>query len=116
MTDEVPEVTETPAPTQIPEEAEKVLTLQDALDPNRYIDIWAVYDGDTLCQGVEVTLVAVLHGYDNLTYTLQWQVDRGDGAWAPIGQLNSTTYSFTLTEELYSAFWRVVVDITAGEV
>ena len=51
-----------------------------------------------------------------MTYTLQWEVDMGDGAWQPVGNFNNSQYSFVLTEELYNAFWRVVVNITEGEI
>ena len=114
-----PEPTEVPLetiePVEIPEDAAKMMTLQDALDPSRYIDVWAVFEGDTLYLGKPVTLMAQLHGYENLTYTLHWEVNFGNG-WEPIGERNKLSYSFEVNEALYNASWRVVVDITAAEI
>ena len=100
---------------EIPKDATKVYTLQDALNPDRSIDIWASFEGDTLCAGTRVTLYAVLNGYDNLTYNVWWEMNDGSG-WKAVGAKNSLHYSFVLNEYLYNASWRVVVDITAGEI
>ena len=100
-----------------PEEHEgvKIATITDALDASRYIDIYAIFEGDSLHAGVVVTLAASLHGYENLVYTLQWEMSDG-GDWVPVGQLNAVTYSFRLTEALYNASWRIVVNITEAKV
>lgn len=97
----------------LPEDAEKVFTLEDALNPDRSIDVYAVYDGDFFRAGMRVTLVAVFNGYDNLTYTFCWQRSDG-GAWYSVGGQNDPYYSFTMDESAYNADWRVLVEITAG--
>lgn len=99
----------------LPEDAEKVFTLEDALNPDRSIDVYAVYDGDFFRAGMRVTLVAVFNGYDNLTYTFCWQRSDG-GAWVSVGEQNDPYYSFTMDESAYNADWRVLVEITAGTV
>lgn len=96
-------------------EGVKIATITDALDASRYIDIYAIFEGDSLHAGVVVTLAASLHGYENLVYTLQWEMSDG-GDWVPVGQLNAVTYSFRLTEALYNASWRIVVNITEAKV
>lgn len=97
----------------LPEDAEKVFTLEDALNPDRSIDVYAVYDGDFFRAGMRVTLVAVFNGYDNLTYTFCWQRSDG-GDWYSVGGQNDPYYSFTMDESAYNADWRVLVEITAG--
>lgn len=97
----------------LPEDAKKVFTLEDALNPDRFIDVYAVYDGEFFRAGMRVTLVAVFNGYDNLTYTFCWQRSDG-GAWYSVGGQNDPYYSFTMDESAYNADWRVLVEITAG--
>lgn len=104
-----------PESVELPEDATKIHTLQDALNPDRSIDIWVSFEGDVLCAGTNVTLFAVLNGYENLTYAMHWEMNTGSG-WTTVGELNRLTYSFVLNEQLYNAEWRVVVDITAGEI
>ncbi len=99
----------------LPGDAEKVFTLEDALNPDRSIDVYAVYDGDFFRAGMRVTLVAVFNGYDNLTYTFCWQRSDG-GDWYSVGGQNDPYYSFTMDESAYNADWRVLVEITAGTV
>ncbi|MCI5566022.1 MAG: hypothetical protein MR400_10105 [Clostridiales bacterium] len=110
-----PEADAPEAETPAEHEGVKIATITDALDASRYIDIYAIFEGDSLHAGVVVTLAASLHGYENLVYTLQWEMSDG-GDWVPVGQLNAVTYSFRLTEALYNASWRIVVNITEAKV
>ncbi len=110
-----PEADAPEAETPAEHEGVKIATITDALDASRYIDIYAIFEGDSLHAGVVVTLAAALHGYENLVYTLQWEMSDG-GDWVPVGQLNAVTYSFRLTEALYNASWRIVVNITEAKV
>ena len=100
-----------PAATQLPEDAQILVTIEDALNPSRYIEIYAAFEGDFLNIGDNVTLYAVLHGYDGLIYELQWQVQRG-GEWIDIEYETDDTYEFTLTEENCDDTWRIEVTIT----
>lgn len=106
-----PEPSATPEATQLPENAQIVITIEDALNPDRYIEIYATYDGDFLNIGDDVTLYAVLHGYDGLVYSLQWQVYQG-GEWVDILNETDDTYEFTLTEGNCDDTWRIEVTIT----
>lgn len=110
-----PEADAPEAETPAEHDGVKIATITDALDASRYIDIYAIFEGDSLHAGVVVTLAASLHGYENLVYTLQWEMSDG-GDWVPVGQLNAVTYSFRLTEALYNASWRIVVNITEAKV
>ena len=96
----------------VPQDAEKVLTLEDVLDPNRSIDIYASWNNETPAFGGTVTFVAVLSGYDNLTYDLQWQQSEDNSAWADIDGANELRYTVQVTKANYKDFWRVEVIVT----
>ena len=102
-----------PIATQfIPWTAQKIETIEDMLDPNRTIDIYADWGGGELYFGDESTLIAVLHGYDNAVYTVQWQTSRDGAEWQDIEGATETRYTMIVTEENYLDYWRVVVTIT----
>ena len=102
-----------PIPTQtVPAGSQKQQTLEDLLDPNRRIDVYAKWEGDTLRFGDEMTLTAVLHGYDNATYTLQWQVSADANTWTNIDGETEAGMTVLVTEENYLNYWRVAVIIT----
>ncbi len=96
----------------VPQDAEKVLTLEDVLDPNRSIDIYASWNNETPAFGGTVTFVAVLSGYDNLTYDLQWQQSEDNSAWVDIDGANELRYTVQVTKANYKDFWRVEVIVT----
>lgn len=82
------------------------------LDPDRKVQIHAVYDGDALSFGDEVTLVAEMSGYDNAVYELQWQTSEDNATWSDVPGATGASCTVTMTEENYYAFWRVFVTIT----
>ena len=102
-----------PIPTQyVAINAEKIATIEDVLDPNRSVSIYASWEGDALYFGTEATLTAALRGYDNVVYTLQWETSRNAAEWRAVEGANETTYAMTVTEENYLDFWRVRVTVT----
>lgn len=96
----------------IPTNAQKIETLEDKLNPNRTVDIYADWGGGTLYFGDEATLVAVLKGYDNAVYTLQWQQSTDNATWNDIGGENGDRMQVVVTEKNYTNYWRVLVTIT----
>ena len=96
----------------VPAGAQKIQTLEDALDPNRSIDMYAVWEGDTLYFGNKATLVAVLNGYDQVVYTLQWQTSADNTNWEDVAGGTSESVSVVVTEDNYRNYWRVVVTVT----
>ncbi|MDY3280378.1 MAG: hypothetical protein SOX25_09755 [Eubacteriales bacterium] len=106
---------ETPAPIteeELPANARLMAVLQDTLNAQRSVSIYAVYDGEFLSFGDQVTFVALLRGYDNLTYTLQWQWSQDNLIWEDVPGAEQATYSFQVAEDNYQNFWRVGVTIT----
>ena len=85
---------------------------EDELSAERSISTYAVYDGDTLTFGDTVTLIAVLNGYDSLAYDLKWQSSPDNKAWTDVAGETAASYTFTITEENYTNYWRVAVTIT----
>ena len=102
-----------PIPTQtVPADAVKVLTLKDVLNPNRSIDIYASWLNQEPALGGTLQFVAILHGYDGLVYSVQWQQSPNDITWTDVPEANGLRYSVVITEKNYLDYWRVRVTIT----
>jgi hypothetical protein len=110
---EEPEVTEEPEITEEPVKTAQMLAqMIDEIDPNRTIDIYIEFNGDALELGDLVTLRGELHGYDNCTYSLQWQESLDDVNFTDVEGETNLTYTFPLTEEKCVTFWRLAVRIS----
>ena len=96
----------------VPDGANIVSSLQDALDPNRYIDIYAAWEGDVLYFGTDATLIAVLYGYDNAAYTLQWQTSKDNVNWTDVEGATQDRHSIVVNRENYLDYWRILVTVT----
>jgi hypothetical protein len=90
----------------------KVLTLDDVLEPDRSIDIYASWDNQEPAFGGTVTFVAVLYGYDQVEYTLQWQRSADNEIWKDIPDATDARYSVEVTKDNFEDYWRVEVIIT----
>ncbi len=93
------------------DEAEMTITLEDEQDVERRIEIKISYKGDSVQFGDTVTLKAKLYGYENTTYTLQWQQSTDNQRWVDIEGADEINYTFTVTAENYTNLWRVVVNV-----
>lgn len=101
-----------PETNELPANARLMAIVEDELNAERSISTYAVYDGDTLTFGDTVTLIAVLNGYENLAYDLKWQSSPDDKSWTDVAGETAASYTFTITEENYTNYWRVAVTIT----
>lgn len=122
-TEEAEEVVEEPAKeaaaqtveiiteADLPANARLMAVIADELNAERSVSVYAAFDGDTLSFGDAVTLIAVLHGYENTTVAIQWQSSTDNASWSDIAGANASTYTFTVTESNYRSFWRVAVTI-----
>lgn len=97
---------------ELPTNARLMAIIEDELNAARSVSIYAAYEGDTLSFGDEVTLIAVLNGYESTAYDLQWQVSPDDQAWTDVAGETAASYTFTIGEANYTHFWRVAVTIT----
>ena len=65
--------------------------------------------------GSTAHFTAVLHGYDNVEYTLQWQHSSDSENWENVENATETTYDVVATKENCHDTWRVKVVITGTE-
>ena len=96
----------------VPAGAEKILTLEDMLDPDCYIDVYIAWKDEKKEIGNEATLVAVLYGYDKVVYSLQWQNSKDDENWTDVSGATESRLTVTATEENAHDYWRVQVTVT----
>ena len=104
----------TPAPiteNDLPDNVRLLGVIQDKLDAERSVSIYVSHDGQYITFGDTVTLYAVLHGYEDTVYTLQWQSGPDNASWADIPGAVSASYSVTVTEANYTDYYRVAVTI-----
>lgn len=103
---------------EIPEDAVLLDTLKDKLDPDRRIDIYASWEGEQVENGTEVTLTAILYGYDNAVYTLRWQKAESateeipEESWTDLEGMTESTMTFVFSEDSADDYYRIVVNIT----
>ena len=84
----------------------------EALDPNRSVSIAVHKDADILYEGDQVTLEAVLSGYDNVNYTLQWRYSLDDQTWQDCPGQTGESMTITMDSTNYKYYWNVLVTIT----
>ncbi|MBR6787795.1 MAG: hypothetical protein IKM26_07720 [Clostridia bacterium] len=97
----------------IPDDAEHIATLEDALAPDCSIDIYVSWGDQEAAIGNTATLYASLNGYDNVIYYIQWQTSKDGSNWADIDGAMGYTLPVTVTMDNYMDYWRVVVTVTA---
>lgn len=66
---------------------------------------------DIIYIGDNVTLYAVLKGYENTAYHIQWQVSKNNSNWKDISGANDEKYTVTITEENRADYYRVAVTV-----
>lgn len=96
----------------VPVDADKILTLADHLNPDRYIDVYISWAEGEAAVGNTATLIAVTYGYDNMVYSLQWQRSKDDANWTDVSGATSSRLTVVTTEENAYDYWRVQVIIT----
>ncbi len=85
--------------------------------PERKVTVIAAHDTETLQLGSQITLTAILEGYEGLEYTCRWQYAPADSNGSIIGEWQDgetgEQYTYTLTADNLLTAWRVTV--TAAE-
>ena len=109
-------VTEEVSEEEIPEDAQLLTTVEDALNAERSVSIYVSYEGDTVAYGDEIELYAVLNGYEGTSYSLQWQVSSDNANWANISGANGSEYDVTVSEDNAANYYRVAVTIDGVEI
>lgn len=98
-----------PIPTQtIAAGSQKSIDILDELDPNRSISIYFNYFGKTSVRfGDEFQIIAVAKGYDNVSYSFQWQYSLDGENWVDVEGETASTMNVLLTPMNFRNWWRV---------
>ena len=67
-------------------------------------------ESDVVELGGDMVLTAVLTGFEDLNYTLQWQFSTDNANWADVDGATGATLRVQMNEENRDYFWRVSVD------
>lgn len=67
-------------------------------------------ESDVVELGGDMVLSAVLTGFEDLNYTLQWQFSTDNANWADVDGATDSTLRVQMNEENRDYFWRVSVD------
>ena len=67
-------------------------------------------ESDVVELGGDMVLTAVLTGFEDLNYTLQWQFSTDNANWANVDGATGSTLRVQMNEENCDYFWRVSVD------
>ncbi len=91
-----------------PEGAEKIKTIVDA---DRTIDIYLLWVSEERTFGGTAMLTAVLNGYNDAPYTIQWQTSKDCLEWVDVPGATTANLYVVVTAENYLDYWRVVVTV-----
>lgn len=67
-------------------------------------------ESDVVELGGDMVLTAILTGFEDLNYTLQWQFSTDNANWADVDGATGSTLRVQMNEENRDYFWRVSVD------
>ena len=67
-------------------------------------------ESDVVELGDDMVLTAILTGFEDLNYTLQWQFSTDNANWANVDGATGSTLRVQMNEENRDYFWRVSVD------
>lgn len=67
-------------------------------------------ESDVVELGGDMVLTAILTGFEDLNYTLQWQFSTDNANWANVDGATGSTLRVQMNEENCDYFWRVSVD------
>ena len=113
-TDDQPAEPEEKQPEKHPDESapENVEdTKEFVLPEDRKVSFVILWDTDEPTLGAIAHFIATLIGYDDLEYSLQWQVSEDNENWDDIPGETELKMDLVATEENMNLFWRVVVNI-----
>lgn len=99
----------------VPAGSQESASILDELDPNRRIDIYVAWQGGTPAIGADVIMTAILTGYGDASYTLQWQTSKDNASWQDVAGATDPRLMVTMTQDNYLDYWRVTVNVDDGQ-
>ena len=102
-------VIEEVAADEIPEDAQLVGVIEESVE--RSVSIYASYSGNTVSYGDTIKLYAVLEGYENVNYEMQWQVSSDNNSWQNISGANGSSYNVVVSEDNANSYYRIAVTV-----
>ena len=117
---ELTEETETAEETEQTEEADAVEEEETDEAPEqtmveeasaRRIEVMTAWENDTPALGASITFTAVLYGYEDTTYQIQWQHSTDGENWEDIPDACESTYTVVCTKDNYKDTWRAAVAV-----
>ena len=102
-------VIEEVAAEEIPEDAQLVGVIEESVE--RSVSIYASYSGNTVSYGDTIKLYAVLEGYENVSYEMQWQVSSDNSSWQNISGANGSSYNVVVSEDNADNYYRIAVTV-----
>lgn len=78
-------------------------------ETERSIDIYLNWDYEYPIVGDTAHFTSKLTGYDDLSYTVQWQVSLDEENWKDYDGATQENLDVVITEELKGAYWRLVI-------
>ena len=94
-------------PENEPEQAEEETALTPP--PERSISVHVTFDVPDPAIGDTAHFKAILTGYEDLDYTMQWQYSSDRSEWTDIAGEMKDTMDIVVTEENNHVYWRIVV-------
>ncbi|QUC67425.1 hypothetical protein [Aristaeella hokkaidonensis] len=121
-TEKQPDETEEPAEENEEQIEEEINTTEETTDesieenipeseykPERHITVDVTWDVPDPVIGDTAHFEAILDGYDELQYTMQWQYSPDETTWHDIPNETNTTMDVVVTPENNIVYWRILV-------
>ena len=96
----------------LPADAVITGTIEDEHDPERSVEIYYSWNNAEPSLDEVVTFIAVLHGYEDVDYTIRWQRSSNNKDWTDVANSDGSRHYEVITRENCKDFWRVQVEIT----
>ena len=86
-----------------------------ALPDDASVDFEISFDEDNPTIGSVAHFKALVDGYEDIVYTLQWQRSLDCEAWEDVQDANGETMDVLMTEETSQYYWRLKIIIDVSE-
>ncbi len=88
---------------------------ESEMAPERHIRVDVTWDVPDPIIGDTAHFVAVMEGYDELQYTVQWQYSPDEETWYDIPNETNTTMDVVVTPENNIVYWRILVYVEENQ-